>query len=303
MYASTAYNEYLLRGYLLEDDTRVYRGADNATRSEASAIAVRIIEYRADPYEYRKREILRNASETALNNEFELLDLFHILNREFMSSFTFKTSIPYETWVEYYTHSNIINIEYFYTTGIITSQAADSDYYTVTLEYDRDVEELKALHAATEEKADKVLASIITAGMSDKDKVKAIHDYLVLNCAYDYDNYLAGSLPFESRLGYGALCKQSAVCQGYCVAFNLLCKREGIRTVMVTGTAPGSSEAHSWNMVLIDGQIYYIDVTHDDPVPDQKGRVSYKYYMLTEAEMTALGYVWDKNHSNLKYFY
>ena len=77
----------------------------------------------------------------------------------------------------------------------------------------------------------------------------------------------------------------------------------GIRSIAIGGNAPNSSEDHSWNMVLVDGQIYYVDTTHDDPVPDRKGRTSYKYFYLTEAEMTSLGYVWDKSQSNIKYFY
>ena len=56
-------------------------------------------------------------------------------------------------------------------------------------------------------------------------------------------------------------------------------------------------------MVLLDGQIYYVDVTHDDPVPDRKGKITYRYFCLTESEMVSLGYVWNKSYSNIKYLY
>jgi len=303
IYASTAYNEYLLRGYLMEDDTRVYNGNSNAMRSEAAAIAVRIMNYRENSYEYKKAAILENASQNPLNNEFELLDLFYIINREFMTEFTFESTVPLDTCMEYYFHANVIHLEYFYSSNTYFKHYTNVNRYELTLEYAPDIETQKQYHSAAVEKADKIIASIITEGMSGLEKIKAIHDYLILNCAYDYDSYIAGSISPESRLSYGALCNQSAVCQGYAAAFNLLCDRVGIRSVGVSGFAPGSEDEHAWNMLLLDGQIYYIDVTHDDPVPDQKGRISYKYYYLTEAEMTRLGYTWDKNQSNLKYLY
>ena len=304
MYASTAYNEYLLRGYLMPDGTRIYNGGGNALRSEASAIIVRVLNYREDAYAYKKDAILSNASESKLNTESELIDLFYVLNREFMDKFTFMTDIPFDTWKDYYRHSNVIYLEYFYTTSLSCSyNPNDPVEYNVTLQYSEDVDELRALHDAASQKADKFVQSVITENMSDTDKVKAIHDYIILNCAYDYNNYISGKVGFEARLAAGALCNRSAVCQGYAAAFNMLCRRVGVRSVVVTGTAPASTADHAWNMVLIDGQIYYVDVTHDDPVPDVTGRISYRYYMLSEAEMTELGYVWDKSQSNLKYFY
>lgn len=304
MYASTAYNEYLLRGYLMEDGSRIYNGSGNALRSEAAAIAMRVMEYKADSYSYKRDQILANAAENPLNTESELIDLFYVLNREFMSEFTFETSIPLGDWQEYYTHSNILRVEYFYSSAIsIRYNRGGGTVYTIMLQYNRDVEELKALRRAAEEKADKIIASIITDNMSDYERVKAIHDYIILNCEYDYANYLTDTLPYETRLAYGVLCDRKAVCQGYCAAFNLLCERAGVRSVAIGGYAPNSNVYHAWNMVLIDGQILYIDTTHDDPVPDRVGKTSYRYFCLTESEMASLGYVWDKNYSNLKYFY
>lgn len=162
MYASTAYNEYLLRGYPDGNGGRVYDGAGNASRSEAASMTVRLIEYAKDPYAFRRDAVLENASNNVLGSEFELIDLFYILNREFMSEFTFRTMIPLSVWSDYYVHSNTINLEYFYSTGISVKYSKALDAYTITLQYDRDISELKKLHRKAEEKADKVISSIIT---------------------------------------------------------------------------------------------------------------------------------------------
>ena len=74
----------------------------------------------------------------------------------------------------------------------------------------------------------------------------------------------------------------------------MMARRAGITSEIVTGKSPGNDDTHAWNRVWIDGEVYYLDVTHDDPVPDQPGRVSYKYFMLTEDEMIALGYLWKR---------
>lgn len=302
-YAAAAYREYILRGYPAENGTRICKGDSHALRSEAAAIAIRIIEYCSDPYSYKKDAILENASRYPLTLESEFLDLFHILNREFMTEFTFSTPLSYEIWSEYYRLSNVLYLEYYYSAYLNCSYRKNSDVYNITLEYTGDRDVLKGYHISAENMADTVLSLIITEDMSDTDKAKAIHDYLVLNCEYDYNNYSGNTMTFESRIAYGALCQRTAICQGYCAAFNMLARRAGLKTTVVTGYAPGSTDKHAWNMVLIDDEILFIDTTHDDPVPDRKGSVSYKYFMLTEEQMLELGYTWEPGQIQLKYLY
>ncbi len=303
IYAATAYNQYLLRGYPAEDGYRIYDGEASATRGEASSIAVRIIDYKADPYMYRKSAILSNAEENPLLCESELIDLFYILNREFITEFTFESPIPYEVWSEYYRLANILHLEYFYTTYLQCSYIPSENKYTLKLEYSGNAEKLKSYAAASEERAKEILDLIITDDMDDVEKIIAIHDYIILNCKYDYDNYLSGNLTLESRLPYGVLINGSAICQGYSAAFNLLCRMAGIPSIVVTGITPDNSDLHAWNVVLIDGTPYFVDTTHDDPVPDREGRISRKYLLLTAEELASFGYIWDEEHTNIKYFY
>ena len=137
---------------------------------------------------------------------------------------------------------------------------------------------------AAMEKADEILAQVVTDGMSDYDIAKALHDYLVLNCAYDYDNYLQGTIPSESYTAEGALLKGTAVCSGYASAYQLLMQRAGIPCEYVSGYATGN---HAWNVVEIDGQWYHVDATWDDPVPDREGYVRYDYFLKSDSYMRA----------------
>lgn len=168
-------------------------------------------------------------------------------------------------------------------TATITAKAGNKKYNCQVLVYSAN---------SSNKKVNKVLNSVISknikASMSTVEKVKVIHDYLVLNCEYDYSNYLKNSIPYVSYTPEGVLVKKRAVCQGYAETFKLFMDSLNIPCKLVTGTANGGG--HAWNIVRIDGKWYQIDVTWDDPVPDEKNRVLYEYFLITDSEMS-------KNHS------
>lgn len=132
-------------------------------------------------------------------------------------------------------------------------------------------------------KAKSILKSQIKGNMSDAQKIKAIHDYMILNCAYDYSSYLNGRIPKTSFSAAGVLLKKKAVCQGYAEAFQLFMDSLGISCKTITGTANGGG--HAWNMVKVNKQWYHIDVTWDDPVPDEKGQLCYEYFLIKDSVM------------------
>ncbi len=302
-YAKAVYGEYILRGVPDGEGGRLYNGQATTTRSEAATIAMRIVRYRADSYDFFRDQVFANAEANFLNTEAELIDLFYVLNRELMTEYTFKTTIPINVWTGYYHIANLLYLENFYSSELQCSYVPGSNTYKLMLKYEHDLDTLRILHSVASDFADRAIAGILDDSMTAEMRVKAIHDYLILECEYDFDNYTNESIPFEARTAFGPLYAGKAVCQGYTAAFNMLCRLAGIRSAAVTGTSPTSPDVHVWNMILLDGEVFYIDVTHDDPVPDKKGQISYKYYLRTEDEMTMLGYLWDKNQTQLKYLY
>lgn len=111
----------------------------------------------------------------------------------------------------------------------------------------------------------------------------AVHDYMVLNCEYDYENYQNGTIPRVSYSAEGIFVYKTAVCDGYRKAFQLCMDILGIPCIGVTGTANGGG--HAWNAVQLDGEWYMVDVTWDDPVPDREGYVRYDYFNITDEVM------------------
>ncbi|WP_054943455.1 transglutaminase domain-containing protein [Paenibacillus ihuae] len=125
-----------------------------------------------------------------------------------------------------------------------------------------------------------ILQKIITPGMDNHQKVKVIHDWVVLNLKYDntYSKYTA----------YEGLQSGSAVCQGYSLLTYKLLLGAGIPNKIVEGKAKpegGVSQSHAWNLVQLDGRWYHLDTTWDDPSPSTDDEVSTVYYMRTDAQM------------------
>lgn len=130
------------------------------------------------------------------------------------------------------------------------------------------------------ERAEDILDLIIAEGMKDVDKIKAVHDYIVLNTEYAYDEYLNQTLKDEHFSEEGVLWEGKAVCQGYAYTFQLCMELLGIDSIIVEGEDLISKVNHAWNMVAIDGEWYHVDTTWDDPVPDRKDMIDYKYFWL-----------------------
>jgi hypothetical protein len=136
-------------------------------------------------------------------------------------------------------------------------------------------------------KIDEILNSIISDNMTVHEKIKVAHDYVVLNVAYDQ------TLTYRTQ--YDALFRNTTVCHGYALLFYRMMEELNIPVRLVIGSA---GSAHIWNMVQVDNAWYHIDTTFDDPVPDRLNQVSYKYYMLTEEEISKDHVIEEENIPN-----
>ncbi|MBV7275004.1 Ig-like domain-containing protein [Clostridiaceae bacterium UIB06] len=133
-----------------------------------------------------------------------------------------------------------------------------------------------------DKKVTSILSTLITSSMTDDDKEKTIHDYIVKNVTYDqsYTYYSA----------YDALYYGTSVCQGYALLAYKMLKQAGLNVRIITGNAGG--ESHAWNLVNVRGKWYQLDCTWDDPVPDT-GKVSYDYYNINDTQM-GVDHTWNK---------
>ena len=125
-----------------------------------------------------------------------------------------------------------------------------------------------------------VLNRIIKDDMTDEEKARAIHDYLIYNANY-YTNYhngsfIVGEVPEWAHAAKGVLVNKEGVCSSYAYAFYMMALSSGLDCTVVLG---GN---HAWNRVKVDDEWYYIDCTWDDPIWDPEvpgGHERHMYFL------------------------
>ncbi|MDE6608639.1 MAG: InlB B-repeat-containing protein, partial [Lachnospiraceae bacterium] len=142
------------------------------------------------------------------------------------------------------------------------------------------------------DQAVKEALSVVKDGMTDLEKAIALHEYIVLNCEYDYENYLNNNLPSTVYSAYGVMVNRSAVCQGYALAYKMLLNMSGIECYMVSSSAMN----HAWNLIKLDGQYYQVDTTWDDPVWDKFGLVHHSYMFVSDEAFSTESDVRGEHH-------
>lgn len=174
----------------------------------------------------------------------------------------------------------------------------------VTFNYNDEKPETIAKLKAVNLKVEEIVSEIIKPGMSNIEKEQAIHDYVVNNTSYDYDNYIEETVPEDSYNAYGVFFNKVAVCEGYAEAVYRLLNEAGIENTVITGISNGVD--HAWNLVNIDGKYYHLDATYNDPVDGTRNILSYEYFNLTDEEISK-DHSWNKSEyqpsTNVKYDY
>jgi hypothetical protein len=125
---------------------------------------------------------------------------------------------------------------------------------------------------------------IAGSGLTPLEKIKAVHDWIILNTAYDVEaakQVMAGRNPSSpTRKMQGVFENGLAICTGYAEAAQTLLGELEVEAITV------HNDDHAWNMVQLDGAWYHLDVTWDDPVPDEPGRVVYNYFLVSDGTLS-----------------
>ncbi len=184
--------------------------------------------------------------------------------------------------------------ELFYVEGYVITEhmvGGQTEFYTFSGQYSYTPEERDEKQALVDE----AVADILRGAPADGgayEKEKYVYDYLVRHTVYDE------SAPDNQNI-LSVFLNGASVCQGYAYATQYLLKELGIPCTTVTGTAlnpEGKNVAHAWNLVMLDGEYYYVDTTWGDPVAGQEAvdsglvdedYVNYDYLNLTSEQMGA----------------
>ena len=97
--------------------------------------------------------------------------------------------------------------------------------------------------ALLNDKVTTMLNTVITDNMTLKDKLLAIHDYIINNTKYDTEKNNNGTSKYHSNTAIGVFMEGYATCNGYADAYAIALDKLGIRNYKV------SSNTHIWNAV------------------------------------------------------
>ena len=158
---------------------------------------------------------------------------------------------------------------YTYIPGVLVIEEAFPEYIM-------SASEIAAAKPLVESEAQEILEDI-TSDMTDYEIEKYIHDTLAMTIDY-VESVDDGTI-------YGALVLDECVCEGYARALQYLLNKAGVETYYVTGASetPSTGEVigHAWNLVELDNEYYYVDLTWDDQGNTPAG-IFYSYFNVTE---------------------
>ncbi len=117
----------------------------------------------------------------------------------------------------------------------------------------------------------------INLSMSNYDKIRTFHDYIVNTTIYDEDN------TFESYTAYNLITSGISICGGYSDIMSIYLNSLGIKNYKIT------SDNHIWNLVELDGAWYHLDATWDDPIAsDGKQYLIHNFFMIPTNKLLEL---------------
>lgn len=164
-----------------------------------------------------------------------------------------------------------------------------NSYSTIKTLYDENGEitiKIKHLYEEKEineinEEIKKLIDEKIKDDMSNEEKIKTIHDYIINITKYDLNAAKGLKTSYDSSRIQGVLYDHFAICSGYADTMAVFLNEMNFNNYKV------SSATHVWNAVKIDDKWYHLDLTWDDPV-GEKDDLTYDYYLIDTAKLDEL---------------
>lgn len=145
------------------------------------------------------------------------------------------------------------------------------------------------------QKVDEILKKIITNDMTDEEKIRKIHNYIIENTTYDVNKNNTGISIYDANTAYGTIIENHSVCGGYSDAMAIFLNKLNIKNYKI------ASVDHVWNAVYINNKWAHLDLTWDDPVGiSGEEYLLQKYFLINNQELQNLD---SKSHNFDKYVY
>lgn len=180
--------------------------------------------------------------------------------------------------------------EIFYVSGYHYTEhtrAAETVKLIFSADYTMTKEEISEAQTRIDAYVQNCLAGMGST-MSQYEQVKYIYDYIITNTEYDLNapnNQNICSVFLEGK----------SVCQGYAEAMEYLLQKKGFVISVVNGHVENGNR-HAWNILMVDGNYYYLDATWGDVdyqssegtdtgIAKEVMPVNYDYFLITTEQL------------------
>ena len=134
-------------------------------------------------------------------------------------------------------------------------------YLTPNKYYDDRIAYAKKIRAISE----KLFTDHVKDLKSEYEVELFVHDYITTHVKYDKSD------PVASHTIIGPMLDGKGVCDGISFMANYLMSVFGLTITKINSMNPGDDEGHAWNVILLDGNFYHLDITYDlgsDSIPN-----------------------------------
>ena len=162
--------------------------------------------------------------------------------------------------------------------------------FSIEVEHVYSKEEITELNYIT----DDIINKIVTKSMTTKDKIRAIHDYIINNTEYDkLKSENIKDTTYKSNTAYGVLIQGYGICSGYSDTMAIFLNKLNVNNYKI------SNDSHIWNLVFINGVWKHLDTTWDDPISEFNSNRD-TYFLISYNDLVNLK---DDTHSFDKNIY
>ena len=167
---------------------------------------------------------------------------------------------------------------------------SENGKFSLIIEHIYSDEEITAINYVVEEK----LKTIINEEMTNEEKIKSIHNYIIDNTKYDtLKSKNIHDDTYKSNTAYGVLIEGYGICSGYSDTIAIFLNELGINNYKI------SNDTHIWNLVYINDVWVHLDSTWDDPISEFNANRD-TYFLISYNDLVNLN---DDTHSFDKNIY
>lgn len=251
-------------------------------------------------------EFVQNTDNFHVKNKQEILNVIYTILNSGKDSYTFYCSKDYSDCSKDLKEISENQILLSVINNMVSPYNSYQKLYVTTNTYGKVTITLDKLYSKEDiqninNKIEQIKAQIINDKMTDEEKIKAFHDYIINLSVYDEeratqiesgDNNNENS---NSHKASGPLLEGKALCSGYSDAMKLFLDDLGIKNYKI------SNSNHIWNLIYINGKWLHLDLTWDDPVTsDKSNMLLHKFFLITTDQLLKLD---NTNHNFNREYY